>query len=718
MAAPDLPGVPLVAAGGFALVVAWLVLTTPIGSGDYGQWLMASRPYSGLSTPEYRALGGVPPIVPLAIAAARAMLDDPVLALHVVAFGIVLGLVAGFYAAGASIGRHRLSGLAAAVIGLLMTDRFLELMAFGGLPQAAAIGFLCLAVAAFARALNTPATEARWWVVGCVLLLATCFSHVPTSTIGLATGAAIGLIRLLPDRDETLRERIRALLPLGIGLAVIGAYWVLVIAPASIGFVTNPASLNYRGPERVPDLLAAYPPTVFVIVAGGSTLIAWLLQLAVRRPLVDRSDGRLVLFAWLAAAWAAYGSSAISGTSTDYPRFLPLLLAPFVVAAAAGITAVAAHLAERYRRARGLQRGLVVIGLAILLVAPFSIAKFQTEAHGYELPDADGLAAAATWSDGRLVPGAVILAPVREAKWVEGLTGRSALFSSDIRYAFRPVEWERSLAAATLLRGNLALANNAFVLTLTDGVPWDAGQEPRGLIVAANHGGEYIDLLRLVPELSRIVSEDGASLASLPNLTPSGLDWAATSDLLSATTSWSGTRAGAPVVYRQTLTLRSDASTFSLDAGVDTPLGTRGLELELRPPTGVALLSVTEIDPSTVEVTFARLGRSQPRLRLHVDGGGTIAQSAAGGVLVTAAGSLLRLTVADLTSGAASSTLRLLDPAALVDAYHIGAVILRRDASYDARRARLELLGFHVARAEGAYIVMVHAGDAIPAGGS
>jgi hypothetical protein len=71
--------------------------------------------------------------------------------------------------------------------------------------------------------------------------------------------------------------------------------------------------------------------------------------------------------------------------------------------------------------------------------------------------------------------------------------------------------------------------------------------------------------------------------------------------------------------------------------------------------------------------------------------------------------------VTDLTAGGASSGLRLLDPAALVDTYHVGAAILRRDTSYETRRARLELLGFHVARAEGPYIVMVHAGDAIPA---
>ena len=67
----------------------------------------------------------------------------------------------------------------------------------------------------------------------------------------------------------------------------------------------------------------------------------------------------------------------------------------------------------------------------------------------------------------------------------------------------------------------------------------------------------------------------------------------------------------------------------------------------------------------------------------------------------------LSMTVTDLTAGGASTSLQLLDPVQLVDEYDIGAAVLRRDAAYDARKARLELLGFHVAKAAGPYIVMV-----------
>jgi len=713
----DLPGgVPLVAAAGLALVVGMIIATTPIGSGDYGQWLMVSRAFSGEATPGYRALAGVPPIVPLAIAWAKDWLGDPVVALRAVAFAIALGLTAAFYAAGAALDGRRLTGLISAVIAVLVTDRFLELFAFGGLPQAAAIGFLVLAVAAFGRALRSPATERRWWAVGCAALLATSLSHIPTAAIGLPACLAAAALGARPQAGEPARARLRALLPLAVGLAAIGVYWLVVIAPASVGFVTNPASLSYRGPERVIDLLVRYPPTLIVIAIGGGTLAAWLAALLVRRRLPDPRDGRVILLAWLGAAWAAYGWSALSGASTDFPRFGPLLLAPFVVATASGLGAVGAFAARRVPRVLTDERGLVAIGLAIVVVAPFSIAKFQTEAQGYELPDAIALAAAATWTDGRLVPGASILAPVREAKWIEGLTGRSALFSSDVRYAFRPVEWERSLAASALLRGNLALANESFVLTMTDSVTSDLGQQPRSLLIAANHGGEYVDLLRLVPESSRIVGESGETLASLPALTPAGFAHSAGADLLAATTSWSGTRGGAAVAYVQTVTLAGGLTSFTLDLRVDPSLAVAGVEVELRPSSGVALI---DVQPSTLsgstELTFARLGRSEPRLRLTVEGGGSIAQAQSGGVLIAAPGPRLTLRVTDLTAGGASSTLRLLDPPALVDAYDVGAAILRRDGAYEGRRARLELLGFHVARAEGPYIVMVRTGSARPA---
>jgi hypothetical protein len=129
------------------------------------------------------------------------------------------------------------------------------------------------------------------------------------------------------------------------------------------------------------------------------------------------------------------------------------------------------------------------------------------------------------------------------------------------------------------------------------------------------------------------------------------------------------------------------------------------MRLELRPPAGVAIVDVAGSGDSVV-VSFARLGQTEPRLRISV-AGGSVAPNPAGGLTIQVPGRAVAVTVTDLTAGGASTSLRLLDPAQLVGEYNVGAAILRHDTSYDARKARLELLGFHVVKAAGPYVVMI-----------
>jgi len=67
----------------------------------------------------------------------------------------------------------------------------------------------------------------------------------------------------------------------------------------------------------------------------------------------------------------------------------------------------------------------------------------------------------------------------------------------------------------------------------------------------------------------------------------------------------------------------------------------------------------------------------------------------------------IRLLITDL-SGADSPTIgaEFLDPAELVAAYQVGAVLLVRDPAFEGRRIRLEALGFHLVQTVGPYVVM------------
>jgi hypothetical protein len=708
---------PVASALGAIAVVAGLVGITEIGSGDYGQWLMVSRGFSGGGVPDYRSLADVPPLVPFLIGVLHRLSGDAMLALHITAFLLVAGLGAAFFAAGWALDRRPATGLIAAVLGLLVTDRYLDLLAFGGLLQAGATALTVTSFAAFMRSLREPRRERAWWSTGCLALFAACLTHLPTAMVALPVGVAAAGLAVLPNRGGSLRTRVRRAWPLAALFAVIGAYWVVVVAPASLGFVANPASLAYRGPGRVFEALASSPPTLVICVLGVASLVLWAREVLLRRePL--RAPGTVLLL-WALAAWAFFGLSAATGASTDYPRFVPILLAPLLVGAAGALAALGDALRRRRPRAFSAERGLAAIAVCTALVAPFSVASYETQAAGYVLPDRASLTEAALWADSRLLPGRAILAPVREGKWIEGLTGRSALFSSQVRYAFRPVEWARSLAADALFRGNLVLANENFVLTLTDGVaaPEDGitsgGQLPRTISISANHGGESVELLRLVPGSSAVLDTSGAVVASLSSLSPAGLEREATTDRLAATTHWVGVRQESPLDYSQRVELARGADTFALDVGVISDLAVGSMRLELRPPPGITIVDVAQDGAlaGSADVTFGRIGGSQPRLRLAVPGG-SVMSSSTGGLVISAPGNTLSVHVTDLTAGGASTSLRLLDPVALVGAYNVGAAILRHDASYEARKARLELLGFHVVERSGPYTVMMRS-DAV-----
>src|SRR4029079_13552230 len=198
-----------VAALGGAAGVAYLVGSTAIGGGDYGQWLMVSRGFSGLDTPAYRDLSQVPPLVPPLIAVLRAGLGDAVLALHVLA-GLTVGAMGGaLYLAGWAVRGRSTTGLLAVVLGLLVSDQYLDLLAFGALPQAAAVVFLTLSIACFTRAISSGGSERRWWLGGCAALFLACLSHVATATIALPACVIAAGLGLVPRRGEPIGSRLQ-----------------------------------------------------------------------------------------------------------------------------------------------------------------------------------------------------------------------------------------------------------------------------------------------------------------------------------------------------------------------------------------------------------------------------------------------------------------------------------------------------------------------------
>jgi hypothetical protein len=696
--------------GGLGLVLA----TTPIvGRGDYGQWLMTARYYLGEQVPDYRTISALPPLVPILLSMISRILPDAAVALETFNVLMLIGIILSFYLASSALFESRIAGLLAVATGLLVTDRFIELFAFGGLLQASAITFTALSVAAFVRAGRGPTLERRWWILGSGCLALATLSHVGTGLIAVPVALSVGLLSLVRLNQIPWRTRMNALLPVAIALAALSIYWLAVLLPAGSDYVTNPASLNYRGADRLFSGLFSYWPTALVVGLGAVGVVFGSLAELQRRTV----GSHVVLLLWCLMAWGVLFLSVITGAATDYPRFATPLLAPLVLAAASGLLwlgrSLAVYLAALTPRASQQTVLFTTAALFIVGISPFAAEKYASQATTYQPRDAQALSTLTAWIDGQLPDGEAVLTEVREGKWIEGQTGRPALFSLPVRYSFRPAEWERAIAATTLLQSTGSIANQFFFAKFSDGDPCATDRPPSAFTLAMNHGGEFVDALRIATGQIRILAADpaGSTLASVSTLTAASGSVAETPEQITVRQTWRGERSGTDISYRQSIRLTSDSSTFDLSGEVQTDIPISGLELDLVPIPGMAF---TAVDGSggEADVYFTQMGLLQPHIRIVVAGhGGSVEYTPAGSLRIHTSSSRLRLLITDLSaSDHYSSDLRLLCASQLRDAYHVGAVLLVRDPSFPARMQRAQALGFRLVRTLGPYVLMLRDG--------
>lgn len=683
---------------------ASVLAVAELGSGDYGQWLMAARPYLGEQIPAYRLDAAVPPVVPAILASIASVVPDRVAALHIVALLLLVGMGLAAYVCAANLFRSRLSGVAAVAAALLLTDAFLELFAFGGLLQAGAILWLWLAIAAHAMALREPERQ-RWWIAGAVALGAAALSHIGTASIAVPAGVATAFLATLRAPGDA-RQRARRLMPLSLVLAIVAIFWLFVLLPGGTELARNPASLNYRGPDRLWESFTAFPPTICVVLLGLVGLAAGGTSEWRRRVIGPWS----IVGTWMAVTGGVVLAAIVTSAATDYPRFATPILAPLVIASGAAIAhairATAVNL--RLRLGNGTTRawaGGLVTALVVVAV-PLSVARFESQIAGYGLRDAGTIAAASAWIDAELPADATLLAPVREAKWIEGLTGRATLFSGAIRYSFRSEEWERSFAADTLLRSAGSIVNGHFFVRTSDA---DAATvAPRTLTIAANHGGEYLDLMRTVPSETAILGTSTIvpPIARLANLDADRSQDGSQPGAARVTLRWAGERDGNVVRFRQTVGLRSSASTLELIYGASTSLPSSGFVVSLAPAPGAQVTDVTTSDGEAV-LTYGVMGATAPQLRFTTSGDARLVASLDGSITIRSDGSPARVLVTDLTASVSSEiALQVLRPTTLLDRYGVEAALLPRDSLYEARVARLEALGFRVVEELGPYSIL------------
>jgi len=700
-----------------AATVAFVVGRMPIdGRGDYGQWLMTSRYYLGEGVPDYRTITALPPLIPFLLAGLRLVVPDPAVALQIFNVALLLALVASIYLVGSTVFADRLAGVFAVALAFVVTDRFLELFAFGGLLQAGALVFTLLSVAAFVQAGRDFTGSGRWWTLGSLSLALAALSHVGTGLLAVpvcAAVAGISAVRVLRNtprqplfkRRSFVRGASRALV---VPLAVL-AYWILILLPASVEYVTNPASLNYRGADRLLKGLESYWPTMVVIGIGVGFLVLGLVWELGRR----RLGPYALLVVWTAAAWGALVVSMLGGASTDYPRFATPLMAPLVVAGAGGLLSLS-HWLVGYLRAHRPSAPRIDWRLGVLafvcLLAPLGFQRYANHVKFYQPLDAPGLTTVGAFLGQELSGGESVVTPVREGKWIEGVTGHAAVFSQPVRYTFRPLERQRSLVAETIVKSTFALAGHDFFLKYAYGSSGGQEMVPRGLVVGANHRGEFLDLLQVPASEVRVFGAGGPDdlWATLINALPVGRGQGLTSTEATVSTAWEGNELHGPLALTETTVLRGSSGGFELIEQVTASQPFGGIELQLKPLRLAAALNITS-DGQAADLYFPVTGLEQPHLRVDVVGGnGFIALEADGRLMVRSATDRVHLRVTALTAGEGTSPLQILDPAQLIDAYDVAAVLLVQwDPAFMAREQRMEALGYRLGLSAGAYALMV-----------
>lgn len=725
LAVPDILALLLIGA-----TLAFLVARMPIdGRGDYGQWLMTSRYYLGQTVPDYRTITALPPLIPFLLAATRVVVHDPGAALQIFNVVLLLGLVGSIYFVATAVFADRVAGLFAVALAFLVTDRFLELFAFGGLLQAGAIIFTLVSVGALVRAGMQPTASRGWWTLGGLSLALAALSHVGTGVLAVPVCFGVGLISVLrtrpgattrqngsdarePDlqqrRQATRRRALRAWLGAVVVPLAVLVYWLVVLLPASAEYVANPASLNYRGPDRLIKALESYWPTISVMAIG----VAFLALGAARDLLHRRLGPYIVLVAWTAAAWGSLLLSILTQASTDYPRFATPLLAPLIVAGAGGLLSLSRWLAG-YLHTRIPRIGRVDWRLGVLavvcLMAPIGFQKYANHVRFYQPLDAAGLTSIGALLKGELTAGQSVVSPVREGKWIEGVTGHAAIFSQPVRYTFRATERQRSLVADAIVRSTMAVANHDFFLKFASGASNGQRTVPRSLIVGANHKGEFLDLLRIPSGDVRVIGTTGPNdiRATLANLRPIGVETGVAAQEAVVHTTWKGAEQGGPLLFSETTLLHEDSRGFELIDQVTAKRPVGGVELRLWP---LVRTAATRVENSGLgaDLYFQQAGLEDPHLRIDIVGGNGVISLGQDGVLtVRSATDLVHLQVSDLTAGEGTSSVQILDPAQLIEGYDVAAVVLiRYEPSFETRMRRMEDLGYRVAVETGAYALM------------
>jgi hypothetical protein len=315
----------------------------------------------------------------------------------------------------------------------------------------------------------------------------------------------------------------------------------------------------------------------------------------------------------------------------------------------------------------------------------------------------ESLIASIDETDRLLDENASILGTVSVGKWVEGISGRNALFYMPNRYIFRSAEQERAFSADIIMRSTLGVTNGQILLRYTqqsDGsptLPW----------LAINHRGEYLDLMQIAP-FETVITGNGLPNTRLTALTIERFETYSDDFSLGTETTYAGFVGSERVTIVQNLNLSAADATLVAEYEI-TSASALDLRVLVAPIAGQRTTSVDEFEDG-IAVAFVERASASPTITVKPVASGKIevGDPSKGEVIVRNAGAKhLAFAVSFEPETQPFAQKGVFWPEDLIDDYQVGAVYLPDGQSLSARMARMEAHGFDFRSRAGGFILMV-----------
>jgi len=479
---------------------------TALVSGDSGQWILLARFYRGEAVPTYIKPTAYPPVYPIFLATAIALAGNPVEAVSLLGATIFVLLDISFFVVGKELWDPS-AGFLALLLATLSQYFFLYATSWGAYPELLFLAWLNFAISCFIAIHRNAHTPSRQHLYLALFLALGLFTHFPSAIILVAVFGVPCISFFIFTKHHEIRSKMSLLLAFSVPLVAWSIYVSFVINE-TIGYVDNEAALFSRGVNTVWSYLFRLPESsAFVIVSVLATAIG--VAYASRKKAGPRSFGFCFVSLWLFSTVILMCTLYFLSVKTEYTRFTYLIIPPMILNLAGALSAfinlnmhLSLHIEDFKPRSLNMKKLWWPLILILLLIPFPSIHAFYTKSiQYYSVWKPDDFQETLQWIESNIPVNETVLTSKKiEGRLLEGLTGRSALFSFPERASYRPWEHDRSVAADTLLKSSITV-ENGYVLVKFEKNYSSVPIQPS---VSVCREGEYEDALWLRDSLTRI----------------------------------------------------------------------------------------------------------------------------------------------------------------------------------------------------------------------